>query len=327
MSSLLRDSVCSTLQSFILNHEHEFTAQDILRVFEREARLLQQGQQIKDMLRSDPFGHLEDIRPKTMDRICKMITVQDHHVVLTKAGYSNIIGVVRLQADEGMKKHGAVTSYVELTFSYERQIAECSETGAASLLYFIEVARDNGPTEKLLWIEIFAHGATPSHLPLKNLVSDSDDERDGDGGWEDIDDDDDEHEEEADGKGQAEKPTAQKRKSEAMSSSDSDAPGPANGSGKEKGGGGGHTKDSSSKNHDDAGKDENDESDRFRAGIDPDVLSRLLEWTQIGPMTDITAFFLLMTFPFYEQEFEIVGAFLDSVFGSDDDESNDTEEG
>jgi hypothetical protein len=44
-------------------------------------------------------------------------------------------------------------------------------------------------------------------------------------------------------------------------------------------------------------------------------------------MADITAFFLLMTFPFYEQEFEIVGAILDSVFGSDGDESNDMEEG
>jgi hypothetical protein len=255
-----------------------------------------------------------------------MITVQDHHTVLTKAGYSNIIGVVRLQADERMKKHGAVSSYVELTFSYERQIAECSETAAASLLYFIELAKDNGPAEKLLWIEIFAHGATPSHLPLKNLISDSDDDGDDDEEWEDIGDDDEVDKGKAARKCQAEDSTAHKRKSDAMSSSESNEPGPADGSGEGKGGGGGGDANDTCKNRDVA-KDENDESDRYRAGMDPDVLSRLLEWTQIGPMEDITAFFLLMTFPFYEQEFDIIGPFLDSVFGSDDDESNDMQEG
>jgi hypothetical protein len=333
-SSSLRDTVCSTLQSFILNHENEFTALDILRVFEREARLAAQTQLIQELLRSDPFEHLmEHIRPTTMDRISKMIAVQEHHVVLTKAGYSNILGVVRLQADERMKRHGAVSLNVELTFSYERQIAECnSETGAASMLYFIEVSRDNGPAEKLLWIEIFAHGATPSHLPLKNLVSDSDEDEDSE--WEDIpvDQNDDEEAADADGRrAQTEKPTAHKRKSDAMSPSKSDEPGagPAkNGSScKEKSGAGcGDTKDNnSSANHNDDKDDEkdDDESDRYRAGMDPEVLSRLLEWTQIGPMDDITAFFLLMTFPFYEQEFELVGPFLDSVFGSDDDDDDD----
>jgi hypothetical protein len=326
--SSLRDSVCSSLQSFILNHENEFTAQDILRVFEREAHLASQAQLIKDLLQSDPFEHLEtQIRPTTIDRICRMITVQEHHVVLTKAGYSNILGVVRLQADERMKRHGAVASHVELTFSYERQIAECntSETGhgGASLLYFIEVARDSGPTEKLLWIEIFAHGATPSHLPLKNLVSDSDDE------WEDIDEDDEKAA--AEGRG----PTAQKRKSDAISSSQSDEPGGPAKSGscnvKDKGVGGCDTKDKSNTNHDDIDNQDDDEkendddkSDRYRAGMDPEVLSRLIEWTQIGPMDDITAFFLLMTFPFYEQEFEIVGPFLDSVFASDDDDDDES---
>lgn len=56
------------------------------------------------------------------------------------------------------------------------------------------------------------------------------------------------------------------------------------------------------------------ECDRFAAYMDPDVLSDFIEWTQLGT-DEYTTFFLLMTFPFYEHEWDLVGFALDSVFG------------
>lgn len=64
--------------------------------------------------------------------------------------------------------------------------------------------------------------------------------------------------------------------------------------------------------------------DRFAAYLDPDVLANLLEWTQLG-MDEYTTFFFLMTFPFYEHEWDLVGFALDSVFGEAMDEDEQPE--
>lgn len=70
------------------------------------------------------------------------------------------------------------------------------------------------------------------------------------------------------------------------------------------------------------------ECDRFAAYMDPDVLSDFIKWTQLG-MDEYTTFFLLMTFPFYEHEWDLVGFALDSVFGEamEEDEVIEIERG
>lgn len=71
------------------------------------------------------------------------------------------------------------------------------------------------------------------------------------------------------------------------------------------------------------------ECDRFAAYMDPEVFSDFIEWTQLG-MDEYTTFFLLMTFPFYEHEWDLVGFALDSVFGEapmDEDEVIEVEAG
>jgi hypothetical protein len=66
--------------------------------------------------------------------------------------------------------------------------------------------------------------------------------------------------------------------------------------------------------------------DRFTAGIDPDILAQFLAWSNLpSSMDDLTAFFLLMTFGFYEHEWDLIGLALDAVFESgDDDDDNDS---
>ena len=89
--------------------------------------------------------------------------------------------------------------------------------------------------------------------------------------------------------------------------------------------------DSSNNKNDDADDDDDEEdkmssegggSDSYTAYLDPDLLHDFLNWTNLR-LTEGTAFFLLMTFPFYEHEWDLVGYVLDEVFGS---ESDDDEE-
>lgn len=73
-------------------------------------------------------------------------------------------------------------------------------------------------------------------------------------------------------------------------------------------------------------KDTTERGDRYVAGIDPEVLERLVQWMDLGSdVSDVTVFFLLMTFPFFEHEWDLIGYLLESVFGaeSDADEEKD----
>jgi len=70
------------------------------------------------------------------------------------------------------------------------------------------------------------------------------------------------------------------------------------------------------------GEKQQQESDRYAAYMDPDVLHDFLEWTQLG-MDEFTTFFFLMSFPFYEHEWDLVGFVLDTVFGEAMDEDEE----
>jgi len=62
---------------------------------------------------------------------------------------------------------------------------------------------------------------------------------------------------------------------------------------------------------------DDDEPDSYLAYLNPDVLHEFLNLSgiQSDEMHEGTAFFLLMTFPFYEQEWDLVGYLLEEVFG------------
>ena len=60
--------------------------------------------------------------------------------------------------------------------------------------------------------------------------------------------------------------------------------------------------------------------------MDPEVLETFLESTKLTSLNEATAFFLLMTLPFYEHEWDIVGYVLDTVFGGEEEESEESDE-
>jgi hypothetical protein len=74
-------------------------------------------------------------------------------------------------------------------------------------------------------------------------------------------------------------------------------------------------------------EDDNDSSttervDLYSVDLDGDLLHDFLDCTGLEPMPEDKAFFLLMTFPFYEQEWDLIGYVLDEVFGMDDEEGD-----
>ena len=298
MPTPLQKSVQIALSEFIKGSEGENDAIDVLRTFQQEATLLYEGRNCIDLLKQDPFEHLEGVQPQ-VKRLCSILQVTDSHRVVTKNGYSYMDAVVRLPADAAMHTVG-VTDNVQLVFRYERQttINPAPNDGDAAaentvVTYSIDLSRDHGPNERLLWVQVFANGSTPSALPAQNLEEEMGCDEDD---WEDM-------EEEKDEEDAADLEDAQEETNPVSTGS-------ANGQAP--------TKDAQ-------------DCDRFAAGMDPDALTRFLQWSCLGPMDEATAFFLLMTFPFYEHEWDLVSYILDGVFGyekddSDNDNSDNEEE-
>lgn len=67
---------------------------------------------------------------------------------------------------------------------------------------------------------------------------------------------------------------------------------------------------------------DNDAPDQFAAFCDPDVLENFLKWSGLE-LDAQNAIFLLMTFPYYEHEWDLFGFLLECVFGCEEDESDD----
>jgi hypothetical protein len=70
--------------------------------------------------------------------------------------------------------------------------------------------------------------------------------------------------------------------------------------------------------------DEKSNADQYAAYVDPETLEDFLESAGLELNAENSLFFL-MTFPFYEHEWDIFGFLLDCVFGADDD-SDDFED-
>ena len=177
--------VRNKLQEAIQAQDGKCTAEDLLRTFAEQAALMFQTEQVKSMLRSDPYEHLQDIK-RSVETLCQVLQVTEYEKVQTPQGYCRIAATITIPPDVKMQKIGAVSKYVQLYFLYEREGTR-HDGEPTSVWYAIDVARDDGPREKILWVKVFAAGSVPSALPAQNLDEDGEDEEDG---WEDIEEDD-----------------------------------------------------------------------------------------------------------------------------------------
>jgi len=228
---------------------------------------------------------------------------------------------------------------LRLTFKYERDPG-CGpgflggKRGPTTVRYAIEMSQNCGPSRLLLWVDVLAAGDAPSHFPARNCLAEAADDE-GSHGAEQWDGDDD---------NEAKEPAIAERKRSRLGSSEEGRKAPANRAPVNGGSRDGlrrQEKPSFSakavgeavpNNDDDETLSESEEDgsldeggDRFAAGMDPDVLRAFLEGSHLdrAELDDDVAFFLLMSFPFYESEWDLVGFALDAVFGYDDDSESD----
>ena len=303
MASLRRE-IRRCLTQFLEEHENEESSVELLRMFQREAWLMQETEQLKDVFRSDPFECLKHVSPSSMNRLLGQLQVSDCHRVHTKSAYCHISATCLFLADDRMKSHGVLHG-VELFFQYERQpktIATDNDDMSPTVLYGISLARDHGASEKLLWVEVYTDGHIPTTgVPAINMMEVNDDEEE----WEDMDEEDEEQEKPSASNGG----TLGKRQRDQSEVMQNNAP-------------------QSTHVDQDGDQDMEAKPDRYIAGIDPDVLANFLKWTHLGGemADDLNSFYFLMTFAFYETEFDLLGYLLEGVFGPDDqDKDNDQE--
>ena len=65
-----------------------------------------------------------------------------------------------------------------------------------------------------------------------------------------------------------------------------------------------------------------DGKDRFAAFVEPNTLLNFVSWTQLK-IDDAHSLFFLMSFIFYEHEWDLVGFLIDSVFADDSSDDNE----
>jgi len=291
-ASLFRDDASDD------DDDKEHVLEDVLRAFAEQSNLLLQTELLRSALTSDPFEHFCDEKQKTtMERLKRLAQVVDHHRVATHTGYSTIQATVRLPADATMQP--TVQTHVQLSFRYERTADGDNTT--TGVWYSIDLSKDHGPSERMLWVQVWALGNTPAPGRAKNIAQEDDDL------WSDMEED--------------------ETSSTAQIIMD-DANGDVRKNGCTANPTTAATTTTQLDDDNDGGGGENTEEpcDRFVAGIDADLLTQFLQWTRLGPLDDLTAFFLLMTFPFYEHEWDIVGLLLDAVFGMDGDDDDDDDD-
>lgn len=289
MSSPLSVGLEATVRSHLektIEADDRHTAEDILRCYREQASLLFETVKLRTALTTDPFEHLVEVK-QGLTRLIKLLHVTEFQTITTLDGYSRIEATVSFRADATMKP--VVESLVELKFRYERTSSNTSQE-PVGVSYSIDLAKDHGAAERMLWVNVQAIGNFPSSTKAANMT---DDEQ---ARWSDMESDDEESKGDAVTSRDVKKNMAEIRADASKTRSSTVA----------------HEETTTTKG-------EGPGSDVFTAGIDGDLLTTFLEWAQVGPMDDITAFFLLMTFQYYELEWDIIGYLLEAVFGSDDD--------
>lgn len=307
--SNLRPQVRTAIQNFLGSQEDNHTPTDILRVICEEATLMKETEDVRDALTSDPYEHFDQIPQKTLDRFKRSLQVTVCDRVRCGPDYARIHAIVSFPTSNNM----------DLTFLYERHPRRGIPPGEngecpSQVSYTIELSFNHGQRERLLEVQVWAASNVPSTEPavcIQNEFDNSDnDEEDG---WEDIDDNDD------DGHGdnggyQSSRNT--KASEHGTRNQNNSSPHSMQAKKKQRI----NTQTEDAHETDQENDNDIDNRDQYVAFLDPDVLQSFLDAAGLLPLEDGTAFFLLMTFPFFEHEWDLVGFVLDQFFGGDSDE-------
>mmetsp|Transcript_16605 Transcript_16605/g.24388 ORF Transcript_16605/g.24388 Transcript_16605/m.24388 type:complete len:384 (+) Transcript_16605:171-1322(+) len=220
------------------------------------------------------------------------------------------------------------------------------EEKGTQIKYTIDLSRDYDKKERLLIIEVIASGEAPSVDKAIPMMDEGDmDDNGDDDEWEEFDDNNDENgAESGDNDDDDEHSSSAMNGNEIQSKQNNSSKSKSPPSSQDL-----HPKKRSKQNDHDEEKSTtemsvkscntsktalsapslNDGKDRFAAYVDPDVLYNFINWTQLdsnncfdGP----EVIYFLMTFPFYEHEWDLVGFLLEAVFGMDDDDDEDDDE-
>ena len=316
----IRPAIRSTINNLLDSQDGFHSKIDILRVIEEEAMLMKETQHIIEVLDSDPMEQFDNVKYQ-IERLKKIVRVQSISRIRATNDFCKIDAVVGFEKCDNL----------QLAFRYER-MRRSDEEGKLSkegshIRYSIQMSVNHQQRENLLLVEVWADKNWPSiqkAVCINQQYSDA--ANDEDDGWEDIEDDDGD----GDGGVTEEEPIIKqdhpKDKEGCPSTKEanpkrqklSDIP-ETNGNlvAKE------DANDDDKGTNSDSSNKENDDPDSYVAHIDPDVLNDFLQVAGIqskkeDEMHEGTAFFLLMTFPFYEQEWDLVGFILEEVFGGEE---------
>lgn len=287
--SNVRPQLRRAIENILEKFKDEHTPEDILRVLQEEANLLKETQEVRDAITSDPYENLKAIPSKELTRFQNLQQVVVCDRQRCGADFARTHAIVALFGDDN--RPSSKRGDMKLIFTYERKPrrgAPPNDKGSypCQVSYCIELAYGHGQRQRLLEVTIWAASNVPSTLPAVCIQDEVDD------GWEDIDDDEEVNAVESQELGQATKRQ------------------PTRG-------------DDLAENSDEAEVDEEDR-DQYVAFLDPDVLQSFCESAGFQSIDDGTAFFLLMTFPFFEHEWDIVGFVLEQMFGGESDNEEES---
>lgn len=268
---------------------------DVLRVIQEEAALMKEKEDVCDMLERDPFEQFDDVQSQ-VQHLKSSLQVVSCSRIRTRH-YVGIDAVVAIQNGQNL----------QLTFKYEQKPRQAAK--GSHVWYSIEMSQNHSQRENLLVVQVWAPDDAPcttSPAVCINQQSEAD-------LWEDIDHDEEEVE-------------SLKLSIPQHHLSDGSPPSSPQVHKKTKIGST-HERQVDDDVHDvdDDEADEVEKNDSFMAFMDPEVLQTFLDAAKIGPMNEATAFFLLMTFPFYEHEWDLLGFVLDEVFGANGSDEEDDE--
>jgi hypothetical protein len=321
----VREKVKAALKATFDDCQDFQTAQDVLRVFQKEATLQLETLKLRNLLTTDPFERFQQKYQQlpagatNIAAFIEAVEVTDYHRVITKEGYAYIQAVVQIGNAAADAPSSSATSIVELIFRYERRCHEASATLASprgssnsshTVWYSIDLSKDHQAAERMLWVQVWPVGSVPSPNKAKNIISDGDDDL-----WSDIENEDDDDEQYLDEQYLNEKQAKKARSDAVVGQHDN------------------HYEEQQQElfvgRPNPITEQENQQDcDRFVAGIDPKVLRQFLIWSKLlfpaadSNIDNLSAFFLLMTFPYYEQEWDLVGYVLDAVFDFNDDDDD-----
>jgi hypothetical protein len=313
--SNLRPQVRSALTSFLTSQDGYHLKTDVLRVIEEEARLMKETERVFDALDTDEMEQLGGIA-RQISHLKQQLRVSSYDKVRALDGYTRIEAVVDIEWKQNL---------MQLTFKYERK--RRMDGQGAHVRYSIEYSANRQQRENLLVVEVWSPQDRPSsgraiciNQSLDHLNDEGEDDEEA--GWEDIDDNNDDDVEAVTGKTKKiattpkaiedssapERPNQASKRQKLCDDNDVQGTKPGN---------------LPCKNEDE--DESTTDHDEYLAYLDPDLLHEFLKMANLQPMDEGTAFFFLMTFPFYDHEWDLVGFLLDEIFGGDEDDDDTNE--